>query len=168
MHLTRQSIVFVFATIVLCDDIKHSVASPTMATTPNNCLQRQMGIIPTPTTDFVGATKSMRFCNDDAFIHTAPDRGFKSNVMHCFTQAQPTTTPCVGYLSRQTTASTHLLKVSIPCINNDTLCRMLILTATINCLCLHDTCPVRLQSQQHSVLHNIENILNNTLCCITF
>jgi hypothetical protein len=98
---------FVFATIVLCDDIKHSVASPTMATTPNNCLQRQVGIIPTPTTDFVGATKSMRFCNDDAFIHTAPDRGFKPNVMHCFTQAQPSTTPCVGYLFRQTTASRH-------------------------------------------------------------
>jgi hypothetical protein len=120
-------------------------------------------------TDFVGATKSMRFCNDDAFIHTAPDRGFKPNVMHCFTQAQPSTTPCVRYLSRQTTASTHLLKVSIPCSNNDTLCRiLLILTPTINCLCLHDTCPVRQQSQQHSVLHTIENFLNNTLCCITF
>jgi hypothetical protein len=146
MHLTRQSIVFVFATIVLCADIKHCVASPTMAITPNNCLQRQMGIIPTPTTDFVGATKSMRFCNDDTFIHTAPDRGCKANVTH--------TTPCVEYCPVKPRRQRTLVE-SVNTLNQQ--------RHPVS----HTSLSSR-QSRQHSVLHNTSNILNNTLCCITF
>jgi hypothetical protein len=75
LRVIRQSIVSVFTTSVLSDN-KHIAAEPTNNGdhAEQNCLQRQVGIIPTPT--------------DDAFIHIAPDRGCKSNVTHCFTQAQ--------------------------------------------------------------------------------
>jgi hypothetical protein len=50
LHLIRQSIVFVFMTTVLSNN-KHIAAQPTNNgdQVKQNCLQRQVGIIPTPT-----------------------------------------------------------------------------------------------------------------------
>jgi hypothetical protein len=90
----------------------------------------------------VGNQQSSAVCIDDAFTHTAPDRGCDSNVKHCFLKAQQSTTPCVGYwpvkqgvnrpcrlltLSIPCINACPLLTLSILCINNDTLCRILIL-----------------------------------------
>jgi hypothetical protein len=103
LHSIRQSIVFVFMTTVLSNN-KHIAAQPTNNGDQAKQLSPKADGCHTNTTR---PTMSVRFCNDDTLFHTAPDRGCKSNVPHCFAPAQPSTTPCVGYFSRPTTTSTH-------------------------------------------------------------